>query len=208
MDSMVHVSPTPNALPKVGQHLEHVHHHLVYAVSFHQERVKISCFINFWVGGFHKIKIHVLKCVLSYSKSYYTNFFDIVPPLRFWPTENIFGYFLVRHMRVMSAIPYIDWNWVINQVKHFLTLPLACGGTSSANNSYAIINSFNVATDTDPCTYTFCKANSDVCKLRIEYTSMVLSPPGVVSGTVAPTDSNSVGDCKTDTLTVTSPEGR
>ena len=91
---------------------------------------------------------------------------------------------------------------------NFLTHPLACGGTTSANNSYAIINSFNVATDTDPCTYTFCKANSDVCKLRIEYTSMVLSPPGVVSGTVAPTDSNSVGDCKTDTLTVTSPEGR
>ena len=85
---------------------------------------------------------------------------------------------------------------------------LACGGTSSANNTYAIINSFNVATDTDPCIYTFCKANSDVCKLRIEYTSMVLSPPGVVSGTVAPSDSFTVGDCKTDSLTVSSPDGR
>ena len=33
MDSMVHVSPTPNVLPKVGQHLEHVLHHLEYVVS-------------------------------------------------------------------------------------------------------------------------------------------------------------------------------
>ena len=32
MDSMVHVSPTPNALPKVGQHQEHVLHHLVSVV--------------------------------------------------------------------------------------------------------------------------------------------------------------------------------
>ena len=32
MDSMVHVSPTLNALPKVGQPLEHVLHHLEYVV--------------------------------------------------------------------------------------------------------------------------------------------------------------------------------
>ena len=43
---------------------------------------------------------------------------------------------------------------------------LACGGSTSANTSYAIINSFNTATDTDPCIYKFCKNNDDVCKLR------------------------------------------
>merc|ERR1712130_249728 len=30
---------------------------------------------------------------------------------------------------------------------------IACGGTSSANNSYAIISSYSVSSDADPCTY-------------------------------------------------------
>ena len=43
---------------------------------------------------------------------------------------------------------------------------IACGGSTSANNSYAIISSYSTSTDKDPCTYTFCKTDSDVCKLR------------------------------------------
>ena len=45
---------------------------------------------------------------------------------------------------------------------------LACGGTTTANGSYAIIDSFSTTTDADPdpCTYTYCKNNDDVCKLR------------------------------------------
>ena len=43
---------------------------------------------------------------------------------------------------------------------------LECGGSTSANNSYAIISSYSVSTDADPCTYTFCRTNTDVCKLR------------------------------------------
>merc|ERR1711862_323762 len=66
---------------------------------------------------------------------------------------------------------------------------IACGDSSSANNSYAIISSFSTSSDSDPCTYTFCKTNSDVCKLRID------------------SDSTSVGDCGTDTLTVSNPGG-
>merc|ERR1711997_354948 len=41
---------------------------------------------------------------------------------------------------------------------------IACGGSSSANNSYAIITSYSTSTDKDPCTYTFCPTNTDVCK--------------------------------------------
>ena len=43
---------------------------------------------------------------------------------------------------------------------------IACGGTTSANNSYATITSFSTTSDSDPCTYTYCKNSEDVCKLR------------------------------------------
>ena len=43
---------------------------------------------------------------------------------------------------------------------------IACGASTSANNSYAIMSSYTVSSDADPCTYTFCKTDSDVCKLR------------------------------------------
>ena len=43
---------------------------------------------------------------------------------------------------------------------------LSCGSRTNANTSYAIINSFNTATDRDPCTYTYCRCSADVCKLR------------------------------------------
>ena len=88
---------------------------------------------------------------------------------------------------------------------------IACGGSSSANNSYAIISSYSTSTDSDPCTYTFCPTSSDVCKLRIDFDTMVLSAPGglttpVATGAVA-TDSIGVGDCSVDTLMVTNPGG-
>merc|ERR1719325_246903 len=41
---------------------------------------------------------------------------------------------------------------------------ISCGSSSSANNS-----SYSTSTDSDPCKYTFCKTNSDVCKLRIDF---------------------------------------
>ena len=43
---------------------------------------------------------------------------------------------------------------------------LSCGATTTANTSYATISSFNTASDSDPCTYTYCKTSDDVCKLR------------------------------------------
>merc|ERR1719282_18018 len=74
-------------------------------------------------------------------------------------------------------------------------------------NSYAIISSYSTSTDADPCTYTFCKTNTDVCKLRIDFDTMVLSGPNTMSSTAVYTDSTSVGDCGTDTLTISNPGG-
>jgi len=84
---------------------------------------------------------------------------------------------------------------------------LSCGGSSSANNSYAIISSYSVSSDADPCSYTFCKTNTDVCKLRIDFDTMVLAGPWGLSSTAAVTDGPRATDCGYDTLTVTNPGG-
>merc|ERR1711997_841975 len=84
---------------------------------------------------------------------------------------------------------------------------ISCGGSSSANNSYAIISSYSTSTDSDPCTYTFCPTSTDVCKLRIDFDTMVLTAPSGVSSTPAAADSITVGDCTVDSLTVSNPGG-
>ena len=43
---------------------------------------------------------------------------------------------------------------------------LSCGARTSANTSYATISTFSTSSDSDPCTYTYCKTSDDVCKLR------------------------------------------
>ena len=73
---------------------------------------------------------------------------------------------------------------------------ISCGGSSSANNSYAIVSSYSTSSDSDPCTYTFCKANSDVCKLRIDFDTMVLTAPYSITSTAVATDSTQTGDCQ------------
>ena len=83
---------------------------------------------------------------------------------------------------------------------------LACGGVTSANNSYAVMSSYSVSADADPCTYTFCKTTSDVCKLRIDFDTMVLTNPYTTS-TYTQTLSVNIGDCMTDSLTISNPGG-
>jgi len=84
---------------------------------------------------------------------------------------------------------------------------ISCGSSSSANGTYAIISSYSTSTDPDPCTYKFCKTNSDVCKLRIDFDTMVLEGPAGLSTTYGGTDGPNVGDCSVDSLTVTNPGG-
>ena len=87
---------------------------------------------------------------------------------------------------------------------------LSCGGTSSQNNTYATMTSYTVSSDPDPCTYTFCKSNSDVCKLRIDYESFTIASPTTYEPAWAANAYKYgllVGDCTTDTLTVSNPGG-
>jgi len=88
---------------------------------------------------------------------------------------------------------------------------LTCGGSSNANNSYAKIDSYSVSSDADPCTYTFCKTNADVCKLRIDFDTMVLSSPTTYAAQSPAATTYllgaKMGDCVTDTLTVSNPGG-
>merc|ERR1712083_749743 len=85
---------------------------------------------------------------------------------------------------------------------------ISCGSSSSANNTYAIISSYSTSTDSDPCTYKFCKSNSDVCKLRIDFDTMVLHGPFTISSTASADDGPRVGDCGYDSLSVTNPGGQ
>ena len=84
---------------------------------------------------------------------------------------------------------------------------IACGATSSANNSYAIMSSYSTSSESDPCTYTFCKTNSDVCKLRIDFDTMELAGPFTIPSPATDEDGQKVGDCGFDTLTISNPGG-
>merc|ERR1711970_152591 len=82
---------------------------------------------------------------------------------------------------------------------------LACGESTTQNNTYAIISSYSTSSDSDPCTYTICKQNAEVCKLRIDFDTMVLASP--FTKHVLATEGPKLGDCIYDTLTVSNPGG-
>jgi len=84
---------------------------------------------------------------------------------------------------------------------------LECGATSSQNNTYAIKTSYSTSTDSDPCTYTICKCSSSICKIRIDFDTMVLAAPFSTSSTAVAADSGKTGDCIYDTLSITNPGG-
>ena len=56
---------------------------------------------------------------------------------------------------------------------------ISCGATSSANNSYAVMSSYSVSSDADPCTYTFCKGRPNKIlktmeKVHVPFPSLVV----------------------------------
>ena len=61
---------------------------------------------------------------------------------------------------------------------------------------------FPISADADPCTYTICKSTSDVCKIRIDFDTMVLADPYSTTSTAVLLDGGQTGKCKTDTLQV------
>merc|ERR1711935_992757 len=91
---------------------------------------------------------------------------------------------------------------------------LACGGSASENQTYLIQSS--VTSLTSPCKYTVCPCGTDICRIRFDFTTMVLA--GAVAGTVtaAATDVGAagtlngplIGDCVDDQFSITGGLGR
>merc|ERR1711971_549557 len=92
------------------------------------------------------------------------------------------------------------------------TFSLSCGSMTSQNSTYAIMNSYNTVPDPSACSYKICKTTADVVKLRIDLTTFNIAQP--YRG-IAPYNNPAaqglldaapiIGDCLTDTFTVTSP---
>merc|ERR1711899_187676 len=86
---------------------------------------------------------------------------------------------------------------------------LGCGSSSSENQTYLVQTS--VTSLTSPCTYTICKCNSNICRIRYDFTTFVLAS-AVLGTTVsaAATAAGSqigtaLGDCTTDQFSITAP---
>merc|ERR1719162_1935087 len=85
---------------------------------------------------------------------------------------------------------------------------LACGGSASENQTYLVQSS--VTTLTSPCTYTICPCSSSICRIRFDFTTMVLA--GAVAGslTAAPAavpaaatlNGPFIGDCVDDQFSI------
>ena len=75
-------------------------------------------------------------------------------------------------------------------------LTVGCGGSSSTNNSYLVQTSTSTATT---CSYTICPSSSDICQIRLDFDSLVLSPASATTGTV--------GLCTDDSLSLSNPGG-
>jgi len=86
---------------------------------------------------------------------------------------------------------------------------LSCGSTSTENSTYHAITAYSTNTDASPCTYTICPCNTDVCKIRIDMETFVTAGPFTVVDAINAliTAGPKVGDCVTDSFSVTNPGG-
>ncbi|XP_059082958.1 uncharacterized protein LOC131880365 isoform X2 [Tigriopus californicus] len=88
-------------------------------------------------------------------------------------------------------------------------ISLACGQTSSDNNTYITGTGSTSPTMVTVCSYGICKASPDICRIRLDFLKHTLTGP-----TVGTTDSQeednglAVGDCITDSFTVKNPRAK
>lgn len=52
----------------------------------------------------------------------------------------------------------------------YVLVSLSCGGATSDNCTYLVQTTVTDATDPDPCTYTICKCNDNICRIRLDFT--------------------------------------
>merc|ERR1712179_43650 len=84
---------------------------------------------------------------------------------------------------------------------------LSCGGTASENQTYLVQSS--VTSLTSPCTYKICKCSTNICRIRFDFTTLILAD--AVAGTArtgagtaaASTIGAAIGDCMTDQFSIT-----
>merc|ERR1712156_184892 len=88
------------------------------------------------------------------------------------------------------------------------TFALSCGGSSSENQTYLVQST--VTSLTSPCTYSICKCNTNICRIRFDFTTFVLAS-ATAGTTVSATNTaagsqigNAMGDCLTDSFSITS----
>jgi len=80
-----------------------------------------------------------------------------------------------------------------------------CGSQTSAPVSYLVSPD---TVESGQCDFKICKAGDDICRIKLEFDSFEIAQPTTQDGldTAAPaTNGGGVGDCVTDTFTVTSP---
>jgi len=90
------------------------------------------------------------------------------------------------------------------------TFTLSCGGSSSQNQTY--ITQASVTTLTSPCTYTICPVSTDICRIRYDFTTFVISnmvtaSVEISSNTAVPAENllkeQMTGDCVDDQFSIT-----
>ncbi|XP_059078272.1 uncharacterized protein LOC131876798 isoform X2 [Tigriopus californicus] len=88
------------------------------------------------------------------------------------------------------------------------TFTVACGATISQNCTY-LVQEATTNPSTNPCTFTICKQSSDICRIRLDFTTFSIAGPAV--GTTSAGDpipegkGGSIGDCNVDSFSVTAP---
>ncbi|XP_023319566.1 uncharacterized protein LOC111694771 isoform X2 [Eurytemora carolleeae] len=82
---------------------------------------------------------------------------------------------------------------------------IGCGGTSNENTTYMTTD-----VSSSECSYTICKVNPTVSTIRLDFSTFEIAPPFSCGGSTEPVvctaaDGPRVGDCISDTFTVTTP---
>lgn len=83
------------------------------------------------------------------------------------------------------------------------TVLMSCGNMTSVNNTYLIQSA--ITTQASACTYTICKSDPSVCRIKFDFQTLTLADPAVgtaADGAVIETNGAAIGDCTTDTFAI------
>merc|ERR1712072_169268 len=86
---------------------------------------------------------------------------------------------------------------------------LVCGSTSKQNCTY-LVQAATTAPKTNPCTYTICPLSSNICRIKLDFSTFAIAGPSTLTLTTAIATVNHASDkgsCVTDTFTVSSSAG-